>query len=253
MTPPGPLPRLEWPSSVAPSALSDRELHVWAVALAAETNASFDLGQRLTPDEQQAAERFGREEPQTAYVVTRAALRTVLARLLRTNPRDVSLEQGANGKPRLAAVAGDLPLQFNVAHTPGLALLAVARNVEVGVDVERLRSVRKIEEIAHRYFTADEFEVIRSAAPTRWNAVFLSYWTRKEAILKAIGLGLQYPLDSFSLPEGDERPVLVTLPAWQEFAGTKLSVQPLRPAEDYVGAVATTGQPLQCCCRTLQF
>src|SRR5207253_10188751 len=97
------------------------------------------------------------------------------------------LAYGARGKPALADGDG---LRFNVAHSHGLALVAVARGRELGVDLERVRPLPAAEAIARRFFSARERAVLDALPLRRRLDAFLSLWTRKEAFLKATGGGL---------------------------------------------------------------
>jgi 4'-phosphopantetheinyl transferase len=232
-------PNILWPSAAAPDSIGPDELHVWAIELGATVSLSNSVWKLLTPDEQAHAQKFQRDEPRLAFILTRAALRTLLGRLLNSKPQDVPLVTAPSGKLRLTdELTSDL--RFNVAHTTGLALVAVTRGAEVGVDVERIRPVKQLDDIAARHFTAVERDAIL-AAPQR-DVTFFSYWTRKEAILKAIGLGLAAPLDSFSLPPPSDEPICIDVPPIESFPGGRIWLQALRPSADHPAALAVVGQ-----------
>lgn len=156
------------------------------------------LDEALLDDEERArSARFVRPPDRHRFVLAHAALRLFLARCLDLHPAAVRYGDGVHGKPRLGP--GRAPLEFNLSHSGGLCLLAVARDRQVGVDVERVRNVPDALNIAGAHFSAQENEVIRSLPPGERRAAFFRCWTRKEALIKATGEGLGRALDSFDV------------------------------------------------------
>lgn len=119
----------------------------------------------------------------------RATLRALIARYLRATPDAIEFVIGPHGKPGLAAAAVP-PLQFNMSHTRGVALYAVARELEVGVDVERPRPGLDTVRLARRFITVDEAERIAALSPPARDAAFLRAWVRHEATVKCLGTGI---------------------------------------------------------------
>jgi 4'-phosphopantetheinyl transferase len=228
-----------WPEPTEEVALSSGDVHVWAVSLREPRMPWLALEAVLSPDEQQRAARFLRDEPRRTFVAGRAALRTILGRYLAIPSADVLIVTNPRGKPRLAAELSEPDLCFNVAHSGDLVLVAVARGCEVGVDVERLRPVEHWHEIAARYFHPQELAAMRAGDATQTPAAFLRCWTRKEAVLKAIGIGIGYPLDGFRAPLANEVSAWVDLPAQASVAATRCWLQHIDPCAGYVAAVAT--------------
>ena len=103
-----------------------------------------------------------------------------------------ALRVGRNGKPFLAAVGGGngRDIRFNLSHSGGAAVVAVAWGVEVGVDVEALRSVSRGREIARRFFSSRELAGLDAVSVGERDAAFLRLWTRYEASVKAHGFGV---------------------------------------------------------------
>ena len=121
----------------------------------------------------------------------------LLGHYLAARPESIQFSTQGNNKPRLASIHSRADLRFNVSHSGSLALVAVTVGNEIGVDVEHLRDVSHVEQIAGRYFHTDEIAAIRSAEPTDRTATFLRCWTAKEAVLKALGIGITSSLDAF--------------------------------------------------------
>lgn len=105
---------------------------------------------------------------------------------------------GQHGRPQLSPPFGAPPLEFNLSHTDGLVAVAVAYGQAVGVDVEAVNQRTSIHDLAQRFFSPDEARMI-AADPREDRSRFFAVWTAKEAILKAVGVGLRAPLDSFSI------------------------------------------------------
>lgn len=232
--------QLTWPEANEPIDLQGGDVHVWAVPLDGTDKAVRRLAATLNDDEQRRAARFLAEEPRRRFVISRAALRTILAHHLRTAPADVPVEYDLHGKPQLPERTNDL--YFNLAHSGGLALVAVTEGCAVGVDVERVRPVRQWDQIAIRYFSVSETEAIMAAEESERQAAFLRCWTHKEAILKAIGVGLGYPLDAFAVPIAESVDAWVELPGRESKAPIPCWLTHASPSAEYVGAVATLGQ-----------
>jgi hypothetical protein len=119
----------------------------------------------------------------------RMALRALLGRYLRRRPDAIEFAIGPHGKPALAGV-GAPPLQFNMSHTRGLALYAIARETAVGVDVERPRPGIDTVRLARRFITAREADRLAELAPVERDAAFLKAWVRHEATVKCLGTGI---------------------------------------------------------------
>ncbi len=198
------------------------------------------LRQTLAADEERRAAGFRFPRDRERYVVGRGALRAVLGQYLRRRPEDIRFSYNAEGKPALAGEFSAERLRFNVAHADGLALVAVAREREVGVDLEKVRAI-EVEEIAERFFSAAEVAVLRGLPADRRVDAFFRCWTRKEAYLKATGKGLSGGLDQFdvSLAPGEPAALLAHRGAPAE-AG-RWQLRELAPAPGYVGALAVEG------------
>lgn len=184
-------------------ALGDEAAHVWRIDLAGEGERADECKRLLSDDERARAARFHFDRHRRHYIVGRATLRRIVAAYLALAPDEVVFRYGPQGKPELSAREGPR-LEFNLSHSADLALCVVAR-WPVGVDLERLREVPDADLIAARFFTPAEVAVQRAAADR--DAAFLRHWTRKEAVIKAVGVGLSMPLDTFDLSSLGRSPI----------------------------------------------
>lgn len=153
----------------------------------------------LSPDEKARADRLRFPQDRLRWVRARAALRGVLGRHLDCPPERVEFAYGAHGKPRLAAARDHARLRFNLSHSGGVALLAVTGGMDVGVDVELIRTDFDTQALALAVFASDERDCLRSASPEARLALFFMFWTAKEAVVKALGAGLSCSTTGFSV------------------------------------------------------
>lgn len=174
----------------------------------------------------------------------------MLADYLGLAPTAIRFEYDANGKPSIAAHLLASPVHFNVSHAHGLALYAVASGAPVGVDVEEVLPFDDMHDVAEHFFSRSERAELAEVAPCDRHRAFYNCWTRKEAYLKARGVGLLTPLDSFdvSLKTGD--PVTLRRDAEDAQASRRWSFAHLEPADAFVGAVAVEASRVAVSCWT---
>jgi 4'-phosphopantetheinyl transferase len=216
-------------------------IQIWSIRLDPPAERVEQLGRFLAADEWQRANRFRFEKHRRQYVVGRGALRALLGAYLSTPPEAVQFRYGPRGKPFLVTPQDAPGLQFNLSNSDELALAGFVRGPEIGVDVEYLRPMPDCEKISERFFSQSEREVLRGIPVPRKEEAFFNCWTRKEAYLKAVGEGLAAALDSFdvTLAPGDP-PRMLTLEG-DAARAARWSLHHLRPADDYIGAVAIEG------------
>jgi 4'-phosphopantetheinyl transferase len=145
----------------------------------------------LSTAERQRAARLRFERHRRRFIVARARLRELLATRLGVRPEAVELAYGANGKPQLPRPE----LHFSVSHCDDVALFAFSPEREVGIDVEALRPIHEADAIAAQVFSPRERSTYATLAARDRALAFLRCWTRKEALVKALGDGLSLPLD----------------------------------------------------------
>jgi 4'-phosphopantetheinyl transferase len=176
---------------------ADGEIHVWNVDLRGYNRISSELFAFLSEEEQARVERFHFLHDRETYSICRGALRHILGMYLGVKPEEVKFSQDANGKPQLGELFSTVALQFNVSHSKGLGLIAVARGMNVGVDIEWVRPIPGAEGIAQAHFSTKERDCLARLSDSQFTEGFISCWTRKEAYIKALGGGLSIPLNGF--------------------------------------------------------
>lgn len=217
--------------------VGESEVHVYSASLECPPDRIRTLQAILSPAEKAKAAQFRFPSHQTRYVVSHGLLRTMLAAYLATPPAEIVFEHNQWGKPRIAGAQ----LCFNMSHSGERAAYAVARESQLGVDIERIRPISDPAAIAARYFAESEAAQVLGAAPEARLQAFFNCWTRKEAYIKALGLGLSAPLDTFQvtvLPGDPARFVTIDGDGGQ---AARWSLFDLRPASGYAGALAIQG------------
>lgn len=214
---------------------ADDEIHVWQAQLDDPNCEVSRLYETLTTDERDRAARFHFERHRRRFIVARGILRILIARYLGIRATDIRFEYSAKGKPSLAEPRVE-DFGCNLSHSGELALYAFALGVPIGVDVEIIRPVEHMDAIAKRFFSTLEYDMLQQVSPSDRLEAFYNCWTRKEAYVKAEGLGLWIPLDSFTVSVSPSEPArLIHLkspnaPLW--------TIHHLKPAANAVGAVA---------------
>jgi 4'-phosphopantetheinyl transferase len=221
--------------------LRANEVHVWRAALDRPTSQLHILWHILAEGERKWATRFYFRRDRDHYVVARALLRHLLGQYLKTEPSQLVFGYNSYGKPHVAPELDSGRLTFNVSHSHGRALFAFSRGRELGIDIERIRPEFATGQVAERFFSPSEVATLRSLPAEAQPVGFFNCWTRKEAYIKAKGLGLSLPLDQFavSLAPG-EAPVLLSA-LEDPHEPSRWRLRELSPYPDYAAAVAAEG------------
>jgi 4'-phosphopantetheinyl transferase len=213
-----------WRSAPAQLQLTPGDVHLWRWRLDRVPEVPG-----LAADEQLRADRFRFDRDRQSFVAARSGMRKILGRYLNQDAAAIEFTYGSHGKPFLA----DGAIAFNLSHSGDWALLAVARDRAVGVDIERIKPMAELEKLTARFLMAAEHErIVRLPEADRLLAFFRT-WTCKEAYLKATGEGLGQ-LKSLEVAVQPEVPVQLLSPSgW--------TLLELVPEVGYVGAVAAIG------------
>jgi 4'-phosphopantetheinyl transferase len=223
-------------------------MHVWRARLDVMAAQVEVLAQTLAADERARAQRFHSERDRTHYVVARGLLRAILARYLDEQPGRLEFCYGPYGKPTLAQEHAADALRFNVSHAHGMALYAITRGREIGIDLEHIRADVIGEHIAARFFAPREVGLLQALPAHRRHEAFLTLWTRKEAYVKARGDGLSLDLTRFDVTRAVVEPPARVTSVAERHDLRRWSLRDLAPGPDYVAALAVEGHGWQLSC-----
>jgi 4'-phosphopantetheinyl transferase len=160
-------------------------IDVWRIRPLRRAGDAATLKAVLPREDIARIERLGDPVRERAAITSRAILRILLAHYTHVPANEIRLVPGRNGKPHLDAAQNPEQVTFNFSDSADMALVAVARNREVGVDVEKLRTVEHATELAVRYFPSQTAEELRAMGSEDRSRIFLQTWARHEALLKA--------------------------------------------------------------------
>ena len=182
------------------------EIHLWRVNLDRPPDEVGRMGKILSATEQEQAAQFHIARDRRRFVIRRAVLRQILSSHLGIAPAALEIDSANFQKPKIADPINPQDLRFNCSHSADWALIALARELEVGVDLEQHQLLPDAAELAQRFFSDYEInELRRLPAPLQLQG-FFDCWTRKEAFVKAVGLGLTFPLSRFSVTLAPDQP-----------------------------------------------
>jgi 4'-phosphopantetheinyl transferase len=229
-----------WPSPPEQTPLGVTDVHVWRAVLEQPLTMVDGLQQILSADERDRAARFHFEKDRSHFIVARGGLRKLLGRYLGIEPAKLRFAYADYGKPHLAPdLARQAPrLKFNLAHSGGLAVYAITEIGEIGIDLEQVRPEFAGDDIARRFFSATEVAQLDQLPLDTRELAFFNCWTRKEAFIKAKGIGLSLALDQFDVALADDQEAALLRTRWDENEAGRWSLRALEIGAGYVGAVA---------------
>ncbi len=222
--------------------LAADEVHVWHVPHQEHLPHLDQLAGLLNAEERERAGRFHFERDRATYTLSRAYLRLFLQKYGIAPAAEISFTYAPRGKPELHACHAASWLQFNLAHSRGMTVLAFALARPVGIDVETLRELHDAAGIVGSIFAPEEQAAFHALAPEARQRGFFNGWTRKEAFIKATGEGLGRQLDSFAvtLTPGESAGFL----RLDTSAGDDWFLADLTLAPPHIVALATRGSGL---------
>jgi 4'-phosphopantetheinyl transferase len=234
---------MSWTAAPSVPILREHELHVWRARTTASGDALQAAEALLAPGEAERASRFRHEPSRRIFVVARAVLRRIVGAYLDIDPVDARFASSAGGKPYLASPDVGRCLQFNLSHSGEWVVYAFALHRPVGIDVERIRPTPDLLEIARRFFAATEYEVLMSLEGAARLESFFACWTRKEAYLKARGMGLSASMSKFVVSVSATEPPRLLADRESPGEVDRWTFCAVHAGPGYAGAVAVEGQP----------
>ena len=222
--------------------LENRQVDVWRLSLGLLTDSVKLTESTLSADEKERAARFHFEADRNQFAIAHGALRNILGRYLHRDPAELTFSINQYGKPALV----NSNVEFNLSHSGDFVLIAVTQGRKIGVDVERIRQGISSHVIAQQYFSKAEVAELQSLPIDQRESAFFTCWTRKEAYIKAQGLGLSLPLEGFDVSLTPGHPAILRATRPDEKEATRWTLRSLDVDPNYAGAVAVEGSAFDC-------
>ncbi|MDR3492637.1 MAG: 4'-phosphopantetheinyl transferase superfamily protein [Gammaproteobacteria bacterium] len=214
--------------------LNPNEVSLWRAALSVTEEQLSEFFAVLSPDEIARAEKFKFPIHKQRFIAARGILRCILSYYLLIEPQEIQFSYTAHGKPYIA----DNDVEFNVSHSHDMAVFAVTKRFPIGVDIEKIKSTYE-DAVAKRYFSQQEYAGLQEVSLAQQAKTFYQIWANKEAVIKAMGLGVHYSLESFTVPIKETKRVFSL-----QLEKTNWSLQTFAAHPDYTAAVVTE-QPIE--------
>jgi 4'-phosphopantetheinyl transferase len=177
------------------------EIDIWMVGLEQFRHKINDFVHWLSTEEKGRAEQFCFEIDRFRFITRRGLLRKLLSLYSDIHPKYLMLECTEKGKPYLDRKFRKGNIGFNLSHSNGLCVYAISKCPQIGVDLEFVRYLSDVEGLIKHFFTEKEECLFHSLPDDKRQDVFFTWWTRKEALIKAIGAGLSFPLNAIDVSD----------------------------------------------------
>lgn len=212
------------------------EVHIWCADLRLDTAQRDWFWGLLSEEEKKRVERFKFDIHRNRFIAAKGILRTLLGSYLKIPPTEIDFILGPHGKPYLPPEISQ-NVFFNSSDSQDLALYAFNFNNEIGIDIEFLRDNLEPLPLAERFFSSYENKVLIQLPEEQKKIAFFNCWTRKEAVIKAMGKGLSFQLDKFDVSLAPGTPAKLIRIEGEEFV-EQWFLHHLEPATNYVAALA---------------
>ena len=172
----------------------NKSIHLWKVDVDNDPKIISELKKNLDYDELKRSERFAFEKDRNQFITAHGMLRNILSRYMDFSPSQIQFKRTSNGKPYVHFPTTFI--KFNISHSENLILIALADH-EIGIDLEKVKDSFEYNELSKTYFSHHEQkEITSSPLPKK---TFYKLWTRKEAVLKASGIGITDELKNIEI------------------------------------------------------
>lgn len=219
--------------------LKPKSVHIWFANLNNTVGKQTDYYVLLSDEEKKRADKFHFPKDHNQFVVSKGILRLLSGQYLDQNPKNIVFKQGHYGKP---IYADENRLKFNISHSGDMIVLGFVKDIEIGVDIEKIKDDFDVMDIANNFFSTKEIASLKALPENMQPRAFYRCWTRKESFIKAEGSGLSFPLDSFTVSLDDDGRAELLETKWDSSEKHKWSLFTFTPATDYICATAIRGK-----------
>lgn len=216
--------------------INDKQVHIWLVTT--KNYLASNFADYLDEQEKQRAQSFKFNRDRDCFIGSHAALRILLGKYCNCAPKTIAYKYNAHRKPILA---DEQKIQFNLSHSRDLAIIAISKNHPIGIDIEYMQKKDILCDLAQRFFSPQEYAEYLSLPDAQKTAGFYNCWTRKEAFVKALGIGITCPLKSFTVNMDPTKSAKVLLTDNNQGKTDQWKLFGFNPTTDYCAAVAWHG------------
>ena len=232
---------LEWRLPPRDLTLSLQDIHVWLISLEQPVGYVQHLLDSLSPEECTQADQFIFKRDRRRFITSHGALRMILSNYTGVDPAQLQFTYEPNGKPYLSKKINHSNFRFNLSHSNELAICAVTRDRELGVDLEYIRPIHNIDKIADRYYLKNKRDFFDGVSEVQKTECFFAFWTSMEAYLKAHGVGLTSPLEYPGEYPVLEKPIRYSQINRDSQEHTLWTMLRFSPPNGYAGALVVEG------------
>ncbi len=234
--------RPDWKQTDPELKLSPDCIDIWKVNLKKEDRNIFLHAQYLSSEEHARAEKYVNGKKSREFIITRSVLRNVLGHVLSVNPKHLLFDYTNVGMPVLPTRSGHPEICFNVSHSYDIALIAISIEQAVGIDIEKIRDDIDYEAMSKRFFSDNEYHNIMKYEGKERTHAFFATWTRKEAIVKAMGTGIASGLKSFDVSVDPSAPAALMETRWDDDLNSTWILNTIDADDDYFACLANSGE-----------
>jgi 4'-phosphopantetheinyl transferase len=228
-----------WKITTNDLSLSPDYIDIWKIDLNIEDKNIFNHAKCLSNEERTRADKYISGKKSREFIITRSSLRNILGHVLKVNPGVFEFCYSKHGMPMLSPRSGFPDISFNVSHSFDVSLIAITINQAVGIDVEKVRTDIEYEKLAVRFFSDNEYQAIMQYHDQLRLRAFFATWTRKEALVKAIGTGIAMGLKSFDVSVNPDGPAKLLETRWNPDLQNEWSITSIDTGDDYFACLAT--------------
>ncbi len=234
-----------WSDPPQSLSIPGNEIHVWRISVLKPSETLKPLWDVLSEDERKRAGRFHFKKDKNLFIISHGALRNILSRYLKVEPCEIKYHADSHGKPKLHEEIKTIDLRFNLSHSSGLAMCAVGLGRDLGIDVQFIKDGFRGREIAERFFSSAEVSELFILPQHQQGKAFFRCWTRKEAFIKARGMGLSIPLNQFAVSLAPGQPAALLNTRWDARETGRWTLEDIDAGQGYAAAIAVAGHGLE--------
>jgi 4'-phosphopantetheinyl transferase len=220
------------------------QVHIWKADVCSFRKSLDLFTSWLSDEETQRWQRYLAADVRDRFLTARGLLRGIISFYTSRHPGHISFAASPLGKPYLGFPEGT-GLEFSLSHSSGSILFAFSKGLPVGIDVEEIQQDMDYLMMASKFFSRSENQSILELPQSLQKQAFFNCWTRKEAYLKGMGVGLHASLQDFSVSVSPHEPAILLHPLPADDEGEPWQLFTIEPQPDYVaaGAVQSVQKP----------